>query len=518
MDTKRHSAVFIAAAGTLLALPGAAYAAVYLNEVAWMGTDAGGSGCEWVELYNSSSAEVSLSGWTLAIANTGASTPKILALDDPASARSASIPGGGFYLIARDSGSCGTLPPGNAADWLGSFGNGISNAGSILTLVGGGKTVDSVDAHSGWASIGGENASGQPKEPAVRTASGWTTAAATPRASNPNNIPAEVPGAGAAGAATSTSAAQTPAPATGGGVVVPALEADAGGDRAVEAGAGSFFDGHIYDAEGVPLPRARYLWNFGNGETREGQSVFYAYPYPGTYVVVMTVDAGNGYSATDHIIVEAVPAEVGLSQESDGSVIIANLSHTGRDLDVGLWALARGGKAFIIPKGTIILPNRSVRFSPALLSAPLGEAALLYPDGIVAARALPWVEEPPEVSGASPAAPTPLPLSARSPESSYEARADIPPGQTSSNSASSTRPRPANLAAVAAASASLPFDLATVGLAAFLTLGAAGVVFARRGYAEPPGEGSEPEDPRAEADERADEYLIREKSPAAKRP
>ncbi len=117
---------------------------VVINEVAWMGTlfDAND---EWIELYNNTSATVSLAGWHL--------------VDDDTMniALTGSIPPYGYYLLERTD---DTTIPDIAADWWGSFGTGgLANAGEVLTLTDSlGGVVDTANVENGGSWPAGDNA------------------------------------------------------------------------------------------------------------------------------------------------------------------------------------------------------------------------------------------------------------------------------------------------------------------------------------------------------------------------
>jgi len=477
----------------VFAAPARAVATVYVNEIAWMGTTVSAN-AEWIELYNSGTASVSLDGWTLTTQS--GSLHGIFT-----NCTNKSIGAGGFYLLERTSDA---TVPGVTADCV--YTGALVDSGDILTLSG--SSIDIVDGSNSWLTIKGDKTT---KRPAVRTAGGWTTADATPRAANINNIAAEQSGSPESdpSSQSNNSTIQTKNQAQSlSGLLAPEMEADAGDDRTVETGAGSFFDGHLYNGAGIPIPSGRYIWNFGNGETREGQNVFYAYPYPGTYVVVMTVDAGNGYATTDRITIESVPAEVELTELADGSLVVSNVTHAGKELDIGLWVLARGGNVFTIPKGTIILPNKAVRFASSLLNLPQGDAVLLYPSGLAAARAV-------RAGGAHVAGIEYL--SAIRPVNeglSVSPRSSAPASSAAGASIESEDPAlPAGrsqVAAVAAATdASFPMSLPILGFVALVVLGAAGALFARRGYS-PLEENDSPDSSHADPDDHAKEFSIRE--------
>ncbi len=108
---------------------------VVINEVAWGGTAASASD-EWIELYNNTGAAVDLTGWTL------------VAIDgSPSITLTGSIPAHGYYLLERtDDNTVKDVP----ADWIGSFGTGLSNTGESLSLADDlGNVVDTANGDGG---------------------------------------------------------------------------------------------------------------------------------------------------------------------------------------------------------------------------------------------------------------------------------------------------------------------------------------------------------------------------------
>ena len=159
---------------------------------------------------------------------------------------------------------------------------------------------------------------------------------------------------------------------------------NAGQGRDVIVGADSLFEGKSFGLEKKPLKNARYLWNFGNGETKEGQNVLHYYQYPGEYVVMLNVSSGE-YSALDRIIVNAYPADIVISKVEDDFVELYNKSN--KELNLSWWQIQSAGERFTLPKDTIILPNKKLIFSKSIteLNTSIREnVVLLYPNGVEA--------------------------------------------------------------------------------------------------------------------------------------
>lgn len=112
--------------------------AVVINEVAWAG-HSGYTSDEWIELYNTGSSSVNLTGWKLYEAG-GATL--IITL-------SGSIAGKGYFLIERDDNN---TVSNIAADTVGSFvGSGLNNSGEYLQLKdSAGVLKDEVNCAAGW--------------------------------------------------------------------------------------------------------------------------------------------------------------------------------------------------------------------------------------------------------------------------------------------------------------------------------------------------------------------------------
>ena len=107
---------------------------VVINEVAWMG-NLTSSGDEWMELRNTTGAEINLSGWTLNAAD-----------GSPAITLTGVIFANGYYLLERtDDNSVLNVD----ADQI--YSGALEDGGEILELKDtGANLIDSVDASGGW--------------------------------------------------------------------------------------------------------------------------------------------------------------------------------------------------------------------------------------------------------------------------------------------------------------------------------------------------------------------------------
>jgi len=156
-------------------------------------------------------------------------------------------------------------------------------------------------------------------------------------------------------------------------------------NHTVFVGADSVFEAQVLGLIGEPLDGARVLWSFGNGDRKEGEKVLYNFAYPGKYVVVVEASSGK-YSASARVIIEAIPAQITLTEVTRDYVALVNESDV--ELDLGGWMLAADGKHFIFPQYTIVLPHEEVHIANSRTGVvPPNPYALslLYPNGFFAA-------------------------------------------------------------------------------------------------------------------------------------
>lgn len=362
----RHRIILRSLLLGVFTVPFLSFANVSFTEIMY---DVSGSdtGREWVEITADTATD--LSDWKLFEANTNHTLTLVKG--------AALVPAGSFVVIADNTEKfLLDFPSFTGTLFDSSFS--LSNTGETISL----RNADLVDTDT-VSYTSGQGAAGDGNS-LQKINSVWAASLPTPGAANNTSANTnDTPPAGADSGAIST---QENSKNTS-WFAEPQIFADAGANRTVIVGADTFFGGKAYGAESEPILNARYLWNFGDGGEKEGQSVLYHYRYPGEYVVVL--DASSGYySGLNKIRVKAIPANLSIvSVGAVGKQFIELANGSGKELDISWWRLRAGAGTFTIPKNTFILPDTRLVFSGEVtgLSVMLGaSAALLYPNGEIA--------------------------------------------------------------------------------------------------------------------------------------
>ena len=333
-----------------------AFAAVLINEIAWMGTTDSHL-CNWIEFYNSGTESVDLADWTLDIND----TTRAFADGDSERGSGTVIPPGEYWVLERYTNTCPDPVP-EVSDWYVAFGN-LPNSGATLTLRrADGSIADQVAGGEDWQNVGGDNDS---KETAQRTDDGWITATPTPGAVNfnqPTATTSATTSAVATVAGTSTQAAPVQiirsSPPTSQPLTIPDVE------LAVAIEAPDF--GYVQQpisfsavASGLSdtwLNSLRYSWNFGDLHTKPGESTEHTYQHPGTYVVTVFAEY-NRYEQVARHEITILPVALAITQRTDGMLQIHNT--TAYEVDISGYKI-RGTESLRIPEHTRLLPQTAL--------------------------------------------------------------------------------------------------------------------------------------------------------------
>jgi len=350
--------------------PSFANANVVINEIAWMGSTSKAS-AEWIELANTGTTPVDLSGWTVT-SSTGSPSIKLLG----------SISARGYSLLERTSDS---TVPNISADQI--YKGGLSNTGATLTLSNSsGATIDTVIGGKNWANIGGDNVS---KETAQRTSTGWETAPATPKATNAG---VSITTVNTTKSSKSNTFSQISVHSRSTSAYVPSpsvLSIKIQGIQNTLMEVPMTLSAQVLNKKGIVDPSARIMWGFGDGSSAIGSLVTKTYHYAGTYLITATAKDGN-VSAYGDVIINITKALVNINNVSNKGIVIKNNSD--KRLNLSQWWILSGNVRFRIPSGTVLLPRASVLFPFSIMNMPISfRAVLTYPDGLFVASYAPKI-------------------------------------------------------------------------------------------------------------------------------
>ena len=345
---------------------------VVITEIAYdlKGAD---DGHEWIEIHNTSSADIDISGWKF---NDG--TNHVLNVPPKNGGQGTMvISAGGYAVLADDAVIFLTDHPGFPGTVIDTVMS-LSNTGATLMLfdnngvaidtelyqkdlgaAGNGMTLERGDGGA-WKESAGE---------------GGTPGAAPLQ--NQQYDPGET-------ATTSSPVLGSPQ----GAATAPRIVADAGENVAALAG-----DEIMFDASGTQGGSgAAFIWNFGDGTVASGESIFHRYMFPGKYIVVLSVSGSE-----DTIEATIYPHGIAISEfMPDGGTgekeWIEVHNDSAYSADLSQWGIGAGDtKArFIIPQGTVLAAGgymvlaRDV--SRIVLPNEKGVITLWYPHGQQAMR------------------------------------------------------------------------------------------------------------------------------------
>ena len=338
----------------LLLVPHSLFAAVTINEIAWMGS-VNSANDEWIELYNDGSS-VSVDGWVLSdgqgldimlAGSVGAGTYAVLERTDDTSA-----PGSAFLIYT----------------------GALGNDGRTLTLKrADGSIEDQVVGGADWSNIGGDNTT---KETAQYTTNGWVTGTPTPGEKNVS-----------AGTQTSSDNSQTTTEDTAASskdddknLYISLVEPNNELTLNIEAPQTGYVNQPVTLAvmpKGLGeriMDSLNYTWNFGNLATSSGSEVKVRYSHPGTYVVVVEAQYTKYVARARHTIT-ILPTTVSLIKNEDGDILIQNSAQY--EVDLSGFTLT-GNKSVIFPEYTFLAPKATMIVSAKKVSDYNAAIVMLY--------------------------------------------------------------------------------------------------------------------------------------------
>lgn len=329
-----------------------AYAEIKINEF----VSDPASGAEWIELWNDSSAEADLSGfsWT-ELASPGGETehegsPRSLA---------GTLGAQGFFVIEVNNAL------NNTGDSIGLY-----NGGSLIDRVSfgnvSGYTVD-LDAPAKGTSgalVSGDWQSGQtPTKGAPNSGSSSNTNSSTNTNESTNTGSSGGSSSLASGSGISTAAKIAPSGK---------LKAEISVRTLAYVGIPLSFQGRLIRGGEQVYESGEYFWNFGDGDFRQVRAVgtdkfSHTYYYPGDYTVVFEHYENHFTESPDvweKVEIKVVAPQVMISRTGDGTDMFVELwNKSTYEADLSGWMLAGYGKTYTMPKNTKIGANKKVLIS-----------------------------------------------------------------------------------------------------------------------------------------------------------
>lgn len=326
--------------------PTSSFASVTISEIAWMGTtqDPNGSYCEWIELFNSENAPVSLDGWTLSFGNASI-------VFGPESF----ILGSDYFVVERYTENACPDPVQNISDFSTSFGAGISNAGATLKLVRPDSGLeDQFSSNDAWEKQG-DNVT---KETAQYTTTGWVTAAPTPGQGLTDYTPpvedeAQAP---AGESPVSITKASTKNKIVSLELPNVSLSLAINSPDIVYVNQPVTFKVSASGLGKTILESLTYEWNFGDISTSESKETSHTYTSPGEFVVAAYATFVR-HEQVARKTITVLPVAFSLAKNSAGDILIHN--NAKYEVNISNYKIV-GNLGIVFPKRSIILPNATL--------------------------------------------------------------------------------------------------------------------------------------------------------------
>lgn len=310
------------------------------------------SGSEWIELLNTSSSEINLSGWNWTeLASPGGETEH----ESSPKSLSGAIPAGGFFVFEMSNAL------NNSGDSIGIY-NGTDLEDRVTFGDVGGYAIDLEKSDKGksGAQIGGTWKNNQ--EPTKGTSN-------PPPGSSEEDEEAEADTSddSTSGGSNNSSAPSAPPKKE----VKPKVQIIS--PKIAHTGVPFILEGTGTGIYGEKISHGRYYWNFGDGDFREvkvtpTEKFSHTYFYPGDYEVVFEYypdSFADVPDATAEITIKVVEPKVLISAVGDKDDFFIEISNeTGHNADISNWVLLSDYKIFTLPKNTILASGKKTAIPP----------------------------------------------------------------------------------------------------------------------------------------------------------
>ncbi|MFA7193555.1 MAG: lamin tail domain-containing protein [Candidatus Paceibacterota bacterium] len=326
--------------------------AMKINEIMYdvSGTD---SGREWVEVYNNTSSDIDFSNWKLLESSVNHAVKLIFG--------NAVIPAGGYAIIADNDEKFLIDNP----DFSGTLFDSVfslTNTGEVLVLINSsGQKIHEI-SYSDTLGAKGDGNSLQFKEEFLISAKPTPGLPNATEASTPEQIESN------ATTTENTTITNISSHSSVASAVkakeVTELEISIGRERLSSIKSPIIFE--VKTGENKGLHRAKYLWNFGDGNEKRGKKIEHFYKNEGVYNVVLNAVSGIRQAVSRTIVYVAKP-KLALNIKENGIEIENQDSN---EINIGLWRIKSEDKKadFTFPQDTILSPKAKITFDETLFS------------------------------------------------------------------------------------------------------------------------------------------------------
>lgn len=351
---------------------------------------------QWIEVYNNGSAPASIDAlkWRF---NDGASHYLNNKVDFSVPAQSYFILTGDKNTFLADHASF----PGTAIDTVMVLDKDSGN----VSLINDGTTIDSV----AYVSSLGASEDGNSLQ---KSGSSWVASLPTPGLATVPDVSNQNQVSSGSGGGSSFSSSSSSVIVPKKEVAPPKISTEIISKNVVISGIDFKVDQKTTGYSKENLSYGRFIWNFGDGMSREipnqNSSFLYRYDYPGEYLMTLSYSQnyyGSNIDATDKMIIKVIPASVIISSvgtATDPYIELENKSSY--ETTLSNWVLKGKNNYFVIPDGTIIMPGKKIKISPRVTKFnfdDLSNVSIVSPSGEVI-FSFPYIDIPTPVKDQNP--------------------------------------------------------------------------------------------------------------------
>ncbi len=344
---------------TLFFFAGNVFATVVINEIQILPTNE-----RFIELYNSGSSDVDLTGWYIQRKTaTGASFGSLVSRPNFDSKK---VVAGGYFLISRSQLEKSNIIIDNLT---------LTESNSIQIKNSTGEVVD----FTSWGSIS------EGKSYQRTSAGGWIINTPTPGSWNSASASVFSPSGSQNTVTPSTTQTSIGSLSSS---FAPQITVDVGPQtRTAFVGAPITFEGRVLISKKEPSQKIGFIWNFNDGTApTKGTSVLHTYSDSGEYWVTIQLDPTSGYSSLLYRVrVVVVVPNIVLRTSGDSMRSFIEIENRAEyEIDLSGWQVSSNGGIFKFYPNTLLVARGTIKLASDKtgLLTPAGTIAeLRFPNG-----------------------------------------------------------------------------------------------------------------------------------------